>query len=268
VQVCRANATQGSLHYERQGQGEPLVLLHGIGGELCVWEPVLEPLARHRDVIAVDLPGFGNSPALAPDVVPSPAALAAAVSGLLAELGIDRAHVAGNSLGGWVALEMARRGNARSVVGLCPAGLWGAPLQGASGATRGRAHRVVRWLRPLLWLLLRSRRARRVALRPFVADPDKVPYQAAWRMVRSYGRAAAYDATSTAMRQSYFHDPDQIQVPVLLAFGEQDRLIRPVRVSAPSFRSVALPGCGHIPMWDDTALVSEVILQGRPSPAL
>ncbi len=266
--MARRNSTEGSLYYQRQGQGEPLVLLHGIGGELCVWEAVLEPLARHCEVIAVDLPGFGNSPALASDVVPSPAALAAAVSGLLGEVGIDRAHVAGNSPGGWVALEMARSGHARSVVGLCPAGLWGAPLRGAGGVTRGRAHRVVRRLRPLLWLLLRSRGARRVALRPFVADPDKVPYHAAWRMVRSYGRAAAYDATSTAMRQSYFHDPDEIHVPVLLAFGERDRLIRPVHVSAPAFRTVVLPGCGHIPMWDDPALVSQVILQGQLAPAI
>lgn len=251
--MARANLPDGALYHERQGRGEPLVLLHGIGGELCVWEPVLDQLARHCDVIAVDLPGFGNSPALASDVVPSPAALAASVAGLLAELGIERAHVAGNSLGGWVALEMARSGHARSVVGLCPAGLWGAPLQGAGAATRGRAHRIVRRLRPLLWLLLRSRRARRVALRPFVADPDKVPYHAAWRMVRSYGRAAAYDATSTAMRQSYFHDPDQINVPVLLAFGEQDRYVlcasAPLRF-APSFcRAAVISRCGMTPPW-------------------
>jgi pimeloyl-ACP methyl ester carboxylesterase len=253
----------GQLHYQREGEGEPLVLLHGIGGELCVWEPVVGVLAGRRDVIAVDLPGFGRSPALPEGVVPTPQALAGAVGGLMDELGIERAHVAGNSLGGWIALELARSGRAVSVVGLCPAGLWGAPLLpagAAAGATRGRAHRVVRRLRPILPAVLLSRRARRLALGAFVANPDRVPYHAAWRMVRSYGRGTAYEATSTAMRQGHFSAPEEIRVPVTLAFGEFDRLIRPVRVEG--FRSVMMPGCGHVPMWDDPQLVSELCLAG------
>ncbi|MEJ7787901.1 MAG: alpha/beta fold hydrolase, partial [Solirubrobacteraceae bacterium] len=100
--------------------GEPLVLLHPLGGDRRVWRPVLERLAPHRDVIAVDLPGFGGSPALADEQ--HPIALAAAVSGLLRELGIDggRAHLAGNSLGGWVALEVALAGDAASVTAIAP----------------------------------------------------------------------------------------------------------------------------------------------------
>src|SRR5450631_3167444 len=97
----------GSLHAVRRGAGPPLVLLHGIGGDLGVWEALFDPLAEDFDVIAVDLPGFGRSPALPASIVPTPAALAAAVAGLLDELGVRRAHVAGNSLGGWVGLELA-----------------------------------------------------------------------------------------------------------------------------------------------------------------
>jgi pimeloyl-ACP methyl ester carboxylesterase len=254
------------LNFERAGSGEPLVLLHGIGGELCIWEPVWATLAAERDVIAVDLPGFGGSPALPPGLEPSPQVLAATVDRFLGGLGIDRAHLAGNSLGGWIALELAKAGRARSVTALSPAGLWGAPLLPRGAPARGRAHRFVRRLRPVLPLLLRSRRVRRAALGHVVADPDRVPYPAAVRLVRSYARASAYAATNTAMRQTFFEDPEQIAVPVTLAFGERDRLVRPVRLPVPGARSLILPGCGHIPMWDDPGLVGRLLLAGSARP--
>lgn len=261
-----------SLNYTACGGGVPLVLVHGIGSELCAWEPVLDRLAKSFEAIAVDLPGFGHSPPLPDGAEPTPAALAAAVGGLLDELGYSRAHVAGNSLGGWVALELARQGRALSVTALCPAGLWAAPVLGEGVLARGRAHHAVRRLRLLLPVLLASPRLRQLALSPFVAHPERVPYHAAWRMVRSYGRATAYDATSTAMRRGYFSrsQAQELSVPVTLAFGERDRLIRPARIQAPGARTVLLPDCGHIPMWDDPELVGDVILQtaGRAATAI
>ncbi len=250
------------LHYERAGSGDPILLLHGIGGELGVWDPVWTTLIQACDVIAVDLPGFGRSPALPRYLVPSPRAIAAVVASFLARLGIDRAHLVGNSLGGWIALELAKAGRARSVTALSPAGLWAAPLLARGARAPGRAHRVVHGLGPALPVLLRSRRVRRLALGHVVADPDLVPYRPALRMVRSYARGGAYDATNTAMRQSFFEDPQQIAVPVTLAFGELDRLVRPARLPIPGARTVILPGCGHIPMWDDPVLVSRLILEG------
>jgi pimeloyl-ACP methyl ester carboxylesterase len=250
-----------SLNFERTGSGPPYVLLHGLGGEHCVWEPVLEPLAERHDVIAVDLPGFGRSRALPDDVVPSPSQLAGAVAGLLDELGIADAHVAGNSLGGWVALELAKAGRARTVAGICPAGLWSAPLaRGGQQVVRGRAHRLARRARPLIPVAMLSPALRRTVLSPFVAHPDRVPYSAAWRMISSYARATAYEATSAAMRADHFTGAEQVTVPVTLAFGERDRLIRPVRTSIPHARTVVLPDCGHIPMWDDTPLVTQILL--------
>ncbi len=93
------------MHYERNGTGSPYLLIHGLGGEACVWEPVLPALQERHDVIAVDLPGFGRSPLLEGEA--SPAALARAVGELLDDLEVVRPHVAGHSLGGWVALELA-----------------------------------------------------------------------------------------------------------------------------------------------------------------
>jgi pimeloyl-ACP methyl ester carboxylesterase len=239
-----------------------MVLLHGIGGELCVWEPVIGPLARERDVIAVDLPGFGHSPALPAEIAPTPQALAERVGRFLDGLGIERAHLVGNSLGGWIALELAKAGRARSVTALSPAGLWGAPLLPRGAVARGRAHLLVRRLRPVLPVVLRLRRIRRLALGHVVAHPDRVPYRSALGIVRSYARASAYDATNTAMRQNFLEDPERIGVPVTLAFGERDRLVRPVRLPIAGARSLILPDCGHIPMWDDPALVTRLILEG------
>lgn len=252
-----------TLNLHREGSGEPLLLIHGIGSDLHVWEPVLSELGSHFDVIAVDLPGFGESPPLPAGVTPTPAALASAVAELLDELGLDRAHLAGNSLGGWVALELGVAGRARSVSGICPAGLWGTPTLHGESTYRGRAHRLARRLGPLLPILMLSRRLRRLALGPFVGNPDAVPYPAAWRMIRSYGRSTAYDATATAMRRGQFsrRAAARIDVPVTLAFGERDRLVRPTRILTPGARTLILPRCGHIPTWDDPRLIAAVIEQ-------
>ena len=249
-----------SLAYDRAGSGEPLVLIHGLGGDRCVWDPVFGPLAARHDVISVDLPGFGGSDALDED--PDPPALARAVARLLDDLGIDAAHVAGNSLGGWVALELARAGRARSVAGICPAGLWSRPTLGPEEQARTGAHRAARRLRPLLGAAMRARAVRRLVLSPFVADPDRVPYDAAVRMISAYARSTAFEATSTAMRRSRF--TGSVQVPVTLAFGELDRLIRPTRTAVPGARTLVLPGCGHIAMWDAPGLVVDAIL-GAPA---
>ena len=106
------------LAYDRTGSGPPLVLVHGLGSCKEMWRPVVPLLAREREVIAVDLPGFGASPP-GPETVEG---LADAVAGFADELGLERPHVAGNSLGGGVALELAARGRVRSACGVSPIG--------------------------------------------------------------------------------------------------------------------------------------------------
>ncbi|HEY2795320.1 MAG TPA: alpha/beta fold hydrolase, partial [Micromonosporaceae bacterium] len=110
------------INFERRGAGEPLVLIHGIGHRWQAWEPVLGMLADEHDVIAIDLPGFGRSPRPVGGMPASVPALATLLGSFLAELGVDRPHVAGNSLGGGLALELAAAGIARSATALSPAG--------------------------------------------------------------------------------------------------------------------------------------------------
>jgi pimeloyl-ACP methyl ester carboxylesterase len=110
-----------SLAFTRSGAGTPLVLLHGIGSSRAVWDRLIPALAETSDVIAVDLPGFGGSPPLPHGVEPAPKALARAVAELLDDLGLTPPHVAGNSLAGWVALELAGLRPVASVTVLSPA---------------------------------------------------------------------------------------------------------------------------------------------------
>jgi pimeloyl-ACP methyl ester carboxylesterase len=117
-----------SLVRHRAGEGEPLVLLHGVGESAAGWRPVQEALSRHYDVIALDFPGFGGSAKLPADALASAVALADTVEREMDQLGIGDFHVAGYSLGARVSLELATRGRIRSVVAIAPDGL-GTPLE-------------------------------------------------------------------------------------------------------------------------------------------
>lgn len=251
-----------SLAYDRLGVGEPLVLVHGLGSHRMVWEPVLEPLAASYDVIAVDLPGFGDSAPLG--VEPTPVALAGAVSDFLAEQGIERPHVAGNSLGGWVALELARQGQVRSVTALSPAGLW---RERSSLATRLQIS-MTRTLavagRPASPLLARSRLLRVATMSFSYARPGDVPGEAAVRDAQAFAAAPSFWPAFRAANVRRFEGGQRIDVPVTVAFGAKDRLLVPARNAArdqlpPHTRDVRLEGCGHASMWDDPAAVVRVI---------
>jgi pimeloyl-ACP methyl ester carboxylesterase len=228
------------------------VLLHALGTDRSMWQPVIPLLASQREVYAVDMPGFGSSPVIDPA---APHDLARAID---EGHGLDRPHVAGNSLGGWVALELARAGRARSVTAIAPAGLWPEPLM----PKRSAARRLARGARPLLPALLSRERGRRLALAGTIVHPERVPPAAALRLVRAYADAPGFEAANDAMRASRFTGLADVDVPLTLAWPEHDRLVGRPRVVPAGAREYALPGCGHLPTWDDPARVAEVLLAG------
>jgi pimeloyl-ACP methyl ester carboxylesterase len=244
-----------SLNHVRAGSGEPLVLMHPLGAELVVWEPVLDGLAAERDTIAVDMPGFGGSAPLN-GTPPTPQALAAAVAGFLDEQGVERAHLAGNSLGGWVALELAKLGRALSVTGLSTAGFWKRPL----GPRETPIRRVGRLLMPIVPLLARSAGGRRALLQGVMVRPERVPPHAATRLVRAYLTAPAFEAANAAMRAEVFTGIEHVSVPVTLAWAEHDRLVARPSSRPAGARMVTLRGCGHVPTWDDPEQVTRLLL--------
>jgi pimeloyl-ACP methyl ester carboxylesterase len=251
----------------REGRGDPLLLIHGLGGTAAIWEPVVDLLTPEREVTVLDMPGFGAAAPLPEGVEPTAANLAAALQERCEELGIDRPHVAGNSLGGWVALEMGRRGWARSVTAISPAGLWSRPLgsPARSGRMLLRGSPWVKLARPLLMPAFHLPAARRLAFQSIAAHPERIPAAAARELVLGWLDGEGYDGANRAMREHVF-DPAGYprDVPVTIAWCERDRLLRPPRLERrpAGARFLILPGVGHTPTWDDPELVAQTLLQG------
>ncbi|MGW7659055.1 alpha/beta fold hydrolase [Streptomyces sp. NPDC054756] len=256
-----------TVEYTRVGRGEPLLLLHGIGHHRQVWDPVLDILATEREVVTVDLPGFGTSPGL-PDGLAYDLATTTAVFGAFCEaLELDRPHVAGNSLGGLIALELGREKLARSVTALSPAGFWTpAERRYAFGVLLAMRHISRRMPLPLVERLSRSAAGRTALTSTIYARPGRRSPEAVVAETLALAGATGFDQTLRSGRAVQFLD-DIPEIPVTVAWGSRDRLLIPrqgVRAKRviPKARLVRLPGCGHCPMNDDPALVARVILDG------
>jgi pimeloyl-ACP methyl ester carboxylesterase len=244
-----------SLAYDRTGRGAPLVLLHALGADRRVWDPLLEHLVQRREVVAIDLPGFGESEPLR-NQVPSPRALAAAVAEHLTSIGLDRPHVAGNSLGGWVALELGLNGAAAGVTGIAPAGLWPEPLVPKAGI----AHRLARATLPLTSPLVASPVGRSLLLSGAVAHPRRIPRAQAAHLIRAYALAPDFIAVNNAMRAGRFEGLERLRCPVTFVWPDHDRLIRrPVWVPD-RINNVVLSDSGHMPMWDAPAALARILV--------
>ncbi|MCX4760379.1 alpha/beta fold hydrolase [Streptomyces sp. NBC_01275] len=256
-----------TVSYARVGAGEPLLLLHGIGHHRQAWDPVVDILAAERDVIAVDLPGFGASPAL-PDGLAYDLPTTAAVFGALCEtLELDRPHVAGNSLGGLLALELGREKLVRSVTALSPAGFWSeAERRYAFGVLLAMRQISRRMPVPLVERLASTAAGRTALTSTIYARPARRSPEAVVAETLALARATGFDQTLRAGGGIRFTD-DVPDIPVTVGWGTRDwLLVRRQGVRAkqtiPGARLVRLPGCGHCPMNDDPALVARVILDG------
>lgn len=251
--------------YERKGAGEPLLLLHGIGHHLQAWHPVTGILAAEYDVIAVDLPGFGVSEPLPHGVPYGLATVAAALGALTSALGVERPHVAGNSLGGLLALEMGRAGLARSVTALSPAGFWTeGERRYAFAALRAMRAGAAALPRPALERLSRSAAGRAALTGTIYARPARRSPAAVVAETIALREATGFEDTLAAGGSVRFTD-DLPGLPVTIAWGSRDRLLlrrQGIRAkqTIPGARLVRLPDCGHVPMNDDPALVARVIL--------
>ncbi|MBQ0890735.1 alpha/beta fold hydrolase [Streptomyces sp. RM72] len=256
-----------TLAYARVGTGEPLVLLHGIGHHRQAWDPVVDILATERDVIAVDLPGFGASSALPPGLPHDLPTTSAVLGAFCAALGLDRPHVAGNSLGGLLALELGRENLVRSVTALSPAGFWTqAERHYAFGVLMGMRRTARSLPLPLVERLSRTSVGRTALTSTIYSRPGRRSPEAVVAETLALAHAQGFSETLRAGRSVLFTD-DVPGVPVTVAWGDRDRLLLPrqgirAKRAIPRARLVRLPGCGHVPMNDDPALVARVLLDG------
>ena len=224
------------------------MLVHGTNSSRRIWEPILPQLAATRDVVAVDLPGHGDSP-------PSsftPPGFAADLEALLDVLGLECPAVAGHSVGGWTALELAKRGRAGAVLALAPAGLWRRHSPRLTDLGLLVNWRIGRMMPGMVERSLRPRVGRRLGLASISARPADVPADVAVALARDAASAAHFREHFRSTRVLRFEGGAAIDAPVRIVWGARDRVARSrFGGELPAHAQVETwPDCGHMVMWD------------------
>jgi pimeloyl-ACP methyl ester carboxylesterase len=255
------------LAFERHGSGEPLVLVHGITHRRQAWYPVLDEVAEHREVILVDLPGHGESDPFFTDGLPVAEALRRDFRQFLTDQQLERPHVAGNSLGGRVALEAGASGDARSVTALSPAGFW--RNDSSFAYTRKlftSAAALTERVGARAELIARTRAGRSLMYGLLMSHPGRISPDHALGDVRafSYARPALRTILAAA---SPFVDEISLDVPVTIAWAARDLVLPPWQAEIakevlPHAEHIMMRGVGHVPMYDDPEYVAKVLLRG------
>jgi pimeloyl-ACP methyl ester carboxylesterase len=254
-------------HYVKTGSGRPLILLHGIGMSHVVWNAVTPRLATTRQVIAFDIAGFGLTPPLPARLTPTVANLVDDFERSIRALGLDLPFdIAGNSLGGWMALEAARRGLARTVVAIGPAGLWKTQPPFHVKFVFGGMRFMARHFASATKAAMRSAALRELLLAvPLSAGSRRMSGSEAIQAIDDLASAATFEETFERTRAP-FSGGRQIAVPVTIAFGDRDRILprcSRTRLELPAHaRWIEVRGWGHVPMWVDPLGVSRLILEG------
>jgi pimeloyl-ACP methyl ester carboxylesterase len=251
------------------GTGSPLLLLHGIGAIWRAWSPVLPYLEPYHEVIVPTLHGHAGGPALDSEVAPSVEALVDGIEAELDRMGLEKVHVAGNSLGGWIGIELARRGRAQSLVLLSPAGAWRSARRikvqsvgvryslGALARYSSRAEAIAE-RRLLRWALLAGQ----------VAHPHRVERESLVTYIHASSQSPIVDPL---LRVLHLRPVDPLPAdrdyPVRLVWAERDRVLpfkhfgSAMLERLPGAELIHLEGVGHVPMSDDPARVAELILE-------
>jgi pimeloyl-ACP methyl ester carboxylesterase len=245
------------------GTGDPIVLLHGVIGSPEMWSEVLPLLAaeRHRAIALAALGHRRGRPRPAHRVGIRDMVDDALRS--LDELGLDRPHLAGNSMGGWIALELARRGRARSVCALSPAGMWRNDLKFPGRAKLRFTLRLTRVTRRILPLIAWSAPVRRLALRDSAAHGERLSPAA---LIDSADAVLQCTTGEELLATRELCQPLEASCPIDVVWSELDRIFpvgpfsETARQRIPNARHLVLEGIGHVPMFDDPQRVARTIL--------
>ena len=252
----------------RGGSGPPLVLIHGFVDCWRTWELVLGQLERHHDVLAPALVGHAGGPPL--DVELTHDLLPDALERAMDEAGFETAHIVGNSLGGYLALQLAARGRARSVVALAPGGGW---AKGDDSYLEtldffGELQAQVKAIAPHAERLLASPSGKRRATLYTSVNYEHIPTELLAHQTRA---VAACDDVGTmsdfVRREGYRLDAEKIACPVRVVWGTEDRLLPWPRAARrflddwlPQADWVVLDGVGHCPQLDVPLETAQLIL--------
>ena len=252
----------------RGGQGTPLLLLHGASTTWRTWKPVLGHLEPHHDVIAPTMLGHSGGPVLGEGAPLSIQALVDGVGAELDRLGLERVHVAGNSLGGWIALELARQDRARSVVAFSPGGAWRSAARYRAMSVAMRAGMTAAGaLGDRTDWLASSPRGRRLFGKLACIDPellDPVELRSDLDALRATPALRSLMPTIGKTPLQPLRSPT---CPIRIVWARRDRVVpfrhfgRPLLDRLPTAELVMLDGVGHVPMIDRPRAVADLILE-------
>jgi pimeloyl-ACP methyl ester carboxylesterase len=254
------------MHVVRRGQGQPLLLVHGLGGSWRSWSTILLALAEVREVIAIDLPGHGGTPAGADSGTFM--GLADSVDAFIAEQGLLGADAVGSSMGARLVLELARRGSVGAVIALDPGGFWRGWERTFFRTTIGASIRLVRGLGPTLPMLSRNVAARTALLAQLSARPCALAPELVATELKSYAATPTFDALVQDLAQGAEQQGPAApgSGPVVIGWGRQDRLCLPRQAARaqeafPTAKLHWFDKCGHFPMWDQPEETIRLILE-------
>ena len=217
------------MNYIRRGAGKPLLLIHGLGGNWGSWNPILDSLAAEREVIAVDLPGFGQTPPLSGEV--SIRSLADAVTQFLTAHNLLGVDAVGSSMGARLVLELARRGGVLGgVVSLNPGGFWNDWQRHVFYASIYASIRLVRLLQPVMPFITRNAITRTILFAQFSARPWKLSPQITLDEMRSYAASPSFDELLHELAYGETQagaPPNSIGHPLVIGWGRRDRVCFP-----------------------------------------
>ncbi|GGD44694.1 alpha/beta fold hydrolase [Erythrobacter arachoides] len=253
-----------TIHHTRAGRGKPLLLVHGLGGSTHSWDTIAPALAQERELIAIDLPGHGRTPAERDSG--TFAGLARSLDEWLAAEGLSGIDMVGSSMGARLVLEMARRGHAGAVVALDPGGFWKGWERTFFRTTISASIALVRTLQPALPAIAGNGAGRtalmaQLSARPWALDPAIVVQE-----LRSFARTPTFNALVKDLATGPAQQgPAATNAPVVIGWGRKDRLCLPRQAER---AMAAFPGAtlhwfdssGHFPMWDQPLETIRVIL--------
>jgi pimeloyl-ACP methyl ester carboxylesterase len=251
----------------RGGQGAPLLLLHGFTDTWRTWEPVLPALERRFDVLALTLAGHAGGPPLGTGTDPE-TAIVDAVEAALDEAGREAPAIVGNSLGGYVALHLAARGRARSVVAIAPAGGWAAE-DPAIAETLGYfrvMQRLVRDAAPQAEHIAATPEGRARSTAAFASTAEHLSPDLVAGFIHGAAACEVGPLVEHAEREGWSIDAARVDCPVRIVWGTEDRLL-PLPGAALRFREewfpraewVEIEGAGHCPQLDHPLETAELI---------
>lgn len=254
------------MHHVRRGSGKRLLLVPGLGATWQSWDTIAEALAREREVIAIDLPGFGASPPLAGEV--SIATLTDAVETFIAEQDLAGIDMVGSSMGARMVLELARRGVGGTAVALDPGGFWSPGQQQLFGFALRTSIKLLRTLQPVLPLLTGNPVTRSLLLAQFSARPWALSSELALRELRGYATAPSFDAALDALIDGPVQQgapAGSTPGPVVIGWGRNDYVTLPSQAKTatrlfPDAQLHWFDRCGHFPHWDAPEATIQLIL--------